>query len=504
MSNTNKTVIEGEYTDAVVFLPEEEIEEGLHEQIEDMVDHPAFRNKVRVAPDAHQGAGSCIGFTMPITNRVVVNAVGVDLGCGMYAFKLEDLDYDVDDEDDLEEIDKAIRANVPMGVGQMNSRNDYHMRDDFPWQDEVQRKWETFVENHLNDNVVLGKYDPEEFEYDVSYCQDVCGRVGYGFTDCINGVGSLGSGNHFIEIALSSDGDVWCVIHSGSRGIGYNIADHHQERAKDVRNLSATRTALSNLVGPFSYYVEPDVEEISDDELHKWIHNRQIVDYDSLKDDFAGTEDAHLIEQISDVINDASRGKFSEVSQYIEGVEVDELEAMEDAGELAYLQGEEAVEYYVDMAFAQTYASENRREMGRRVAKSLGAEIVDEIESVHNYIDYEDGIMRKGATPAREGERGIIPMNMSYGSLLVKGKGNDEWNCSAPHGAGRRMSRTQAYDELDEDEFEEKLGDTVATSLPLDEAPMAYKDVELVRKAMEPTVDIVDHLNPVLSIKADD
>lgn len=503
MSNASKTTIEGEFTDAIVFLPEEEIEEGLMDQIQSMVDHPAFRNKVRVAPDAHQGAGSCIGFTMPITNRVVVNAVGVDIGCGMYAFRMQDVDYDVHEQEELEKADKAIRANVPMGVGQMNNRNDYHMRDDFPW-DEVQEKWETFAENHLDDDIDLGKYDPESFEYDVSYCQEVCKRVGYRFTDCINGVGSLGSGNHFIEISESTEGDVWCVIHSGSRGIGYNIADYHQERAEEVRNLSAVRTAISNLHGDYTDYVEPDIETVSDEELHKWIHNRQIVDYQRLKDDFADTEKANLIEKISNVINGVSRGNFGEYSGYIDNVDVDELEAMEDTEELAFLQAEEAVQYYVDMAFAQTYASENRREMGRRVARSLGADVVESLESVHNYIDYSDGIMRKGATPAREGERGVIPMNMSYGSLLVEGKGNEEWNYSAPHGAGRRMSRTQAYDELDKDEFEEELGDTLATALPLDESPNAYKNVSLVRQAMKPTVEIVDHLEPLLSVKADD
>lgn len=502
MSKKNRTVIEGEYTDATVYLPEEEIEDGAYQQIQEMVDHPAFRNPVRIMPDSHQGAGAVIGFTTPITDRVVVNSVGVDCGCGMYAFKLNGIDYDLKTDDGLKTADKAIRANVPMGVGQMNSRNDYHMRDDFPW-DEVQDKWEEFSNNHLDGNIELGEFHPDKFQYGVDYAQNVCKKVGYSFTDLINSCGTLGSGNHFIELSESANGDIWCVIHSGSRGIGYNISDYHQKRAENVRNLSAVRTALSSLYGRYGEYIKPDIDSISDEELHKWIHNRQIVDYDKLKDEFAGTENANLIEKISNVINAASRGHFNEVSNYIM-VDVDELEAMQKSDELAYLEKEEAVEYYVDMAFAQTYASVNRREMGKRVAQALGADIVDEIESVHNYIDYNDGILRKGATPARKGERGVIPMNMSYGTLMVEGKGNEEWNFSAPHGAGRRMSRTQAHEELDLDEFKEEMGDTIASALPLDESPMAYKDVHMVKNAMEPTVEIIDHLRPLVSIKADD
>lgn len=503
MTEENKTVIEGKYTDAIVFLSREEIEEDLYDQIQDTVNHPAFRNKVRIQPDGHWGAGCAIGFTMPTNNMVCPNVVGVDLGCGMYAFKLDNIQYDLSDETELREVDEAIRANIPIGTGQMHSRNSYHMRDDFPW-DEVQEKWRTFAENHLDDDVDLGEYHPDEFEYGVEYAQNVCHKVGYSFTDVVNSCGSLGSGNHFIELDESSNGEIWCVIHSGSRGIGYNIADFHQDRAQSIREIDAIRTALDHLVSPYCDYLVPDVDEVSDDELHQWVHNKQIVDYDALKDEFAGTEDAEMIENISNVINDVCRRNFGDNMRYIKGVDEGELEAMASSDDLAYLQGSEAVEYFVDMAFAQMYASESRREMGRRVAEVLGADVVDEIESVHNYIDYEDGIMRKGATPARDGERAIIPMNMSFGSFIVRGKGNEEWNYSAPHGAGRRMSRRQAHDELSEDDFREEMGETLATALPLDESPMAYKDVDMVRQAMEPTVDIVDHLEPILSIKADD
>lgn len=498
--STEKTVIEGKYTDATIFLPEEEIEDVLYDQIEKTVNHPAFTNPIRVMSDAHWGAGCAIGFTMPLNNRVCPNTVGVDIACGMYAFMLDSVDLDVSDNNEVSDLDTRIRENVPMGM-EVNKDNVYHIKNDFPW-DEVNRKWNKFAKKHLDD-IDFGEYHPDKFEYDNDYFKELCRRVGADINRAIASLGSLGSGNHFIELGKSSDDEIWGVIHSGSRGLGYNIAEYHQNRAEEIRNLDSTRKALINLRDPYCKYIKPNIDSVSDEELHKWIHNRQIVDYEKLKDEFANTENANLIEQISNVINSASRGQFSDVSKYIEDVNVDELEAMEEASDLAYLEGKEAVEYYVDMAFAQMYASESRKKMARGVEKATGGKITDTIESVHNYIDYEDGVMRKGATPARDGQRGIIPMNMSFGSFVVIGKGNDKWNNSAPHGAGRVMSRTQAHEELDENEFKEQMGDTFASEMPLDEAPMAYKDVSMIEKAMNPTVEIVDRVEPFLNLKAE-
>jgi len=501
MSVESKTVIKGEYTDAIVFLPEEEIEENAYNQIQEMVNHPAFQNPVRIMPDTHYGSGAVIGFTAPISNRVIPNTVGVDQACGMYAFKLSDIDLDLDDESVLEQIDNDIRSRVPMGRD-VNTENVYHIKDDMPW-DKINENWRNFALNHLDD-INLGAYHPDKYRIDINHFKSLCNRVKADMNRVIAGCGSLGGGNHMIELCKDSENNVWCVIHSGSRGIGYKTAEYHQNRAIEIRTNDGIRKGLSNLYGKYGEYVKPDVENISNKELHEWIHNKQIVDYDRLKQEFRHTDDAHLIEQISNVINGVSRGKFTEYEEYIDGVTGEELDAMSGSDELAYLEGEEAVEYYVDLAFTHMYASESRKKMAKAVADVLGAEIVDEIESVHNYIDYEDGIMRKGATPARDGQRAIIPMNMAYGSLLVRGKGNEEANYSAPHGAGRVMSRTQAKDELSEEEFREQMGDTFASSLPLDEAPNSYKDVDMIRKAMEPMVEIEDHLKPILSMKADD
>jgi len=234
--------------------------------------------------------------------------------------------------------------------------------------------------------------------------------------------------------------------------------------------------------------VKFDLDEVSDHDLLTWLQGgmgESFVNYEALKAEYAETEDAGMIEEIGNELKGAIPDHDGE-----------------GADDLAYLEGEEAVEYYVDLAFGQTYASESRKTMARLAADAIGADIVEEIEAVHNYIDYEDGIIRKGATPARDGQRVIIPMNMADGTFIARGKGNDEWNQSVCHGAGRVMSRTQAFEDLSEEEHAEMMGDTVATELPLDEAPGAYKDMQLIKDMIGPTVDIVDHLDPILNLKA--
>ena len=479
------THIEGEYTDAIVFLGEDEMDDGLREQFQEMTDSPGFRQPIRGQPDGHIGAGAPIGFSMPLGNRVVVNTVGLDQGCGLHAAKIEGYDINPHDEGELLEVDECIRANVPIGTGKYHGRNSYHMKNDFPW-DVVNDKWRSMAENHLiKKGINLGDLHPNEFEYGVDYLKELCQRVGEDVTKTIDGVGTNGGGNHFLELSLSESDELWVVVHSGSRSIGHSTATHHHERAVELRNMEATRDAIRSLSDEHRKYLAFDVDDVSNHQLHQWLHNRQHVDYDALKDDFAETSEAYRIEEISNELNGLTH-------------EVDE----ELNDKLAYLEGEEMVQYLVDLAFTQTYAEESRREMARAVARCVGGEIVDEINSVHNYIDYEDGVIRKGATPAHEGRRAIIPMNMSHGSYIVRGKGNDDWLNTAPHGSGRAMSRTQAFEELSEEEHAEIMGDTVATELPLDECPLAYKSSDRILSLIEPTVDVIDHLDPILNLKA--
>lgn len=486
MSEVPTTRIEGDYTDATVFLPREEIEDDCYQQIQDMVNHPAFQNPVRVMPDTHWGSGAVIGFTMPLTNRVCPNTVGVDVGCGMYSVKLGSVSIDPTDTDDLLAVDEQVRESVPMGR-EVHSGAAYHMKNDFPWE-VFSDNWATFSLTHLDDDISLGEYHPDDFTPDIEYFKNLCRKVHYDMNRAIASVGTLGGGNHFLEFGVSETGDLWLTVHSGSRGLGMAVAQYHQERAEQLRDIETARTALRELPDEYLSFVKFDLNEVSDNDLLTWLQGgmgESFVDYAALKEEYAETDDANLIEEIGNELKKA-------IPEHNGG----------DVDDLAYLDGEEAIEYYVDIAFAQLYASESRKVMASLAADALGAEIVEEIEAVHNYIDYTDGIIRKGATPARDGQRVIIPMNMADGTFIARGKGYDESNQSVCHGAGRVMSRTQAFEDLSEEEHAEMMGDTVATELPLDEAPLAYKDMELIRKMIEPMVEIEAHLDPILNMKA--
>lgn len=495
------TVIDGEYTSATIKLDRSQIEDSTYEQVKRMVNHPAFQNEIIVMPDAHVGSGSVIGFTMPMGSRVSPNVVGVDIGCGVTGVKAEESELSID----MSEIDDCIRETVPTGH-HTHTNTDYHVMNDFPW-DELNKKWNTFVTNHLSNIDDFGDYHPDTFSYDISYFKSLCNKISENnsfINKAINSIGSLGKGNHFIELSRSErTGSLWCVVHSGSRKLGYNVAKYHQNIASDLRSMNSVRKAMNALKPLYREYIVPDVNAISNDELHTWIHQKKIVDYEQLRRDYSETDDAPLIEKISNVINDISKQKFRDVPADVYSTDINDY-LFEEADNLAYLEGEEAVEYYVDMAFAQTYASESRLKMVRDVMRELGLSITDTTESIHNYINYADGIMRKGATPARENEQGIIPMNMSYGSLRVNGNGAADWNNSAPHGAGRRMSRRQAKEKLEQSKLDELMGDVYASARPLDESPEAYKDVAMVREAMAESVDITDVLKPIVNVKHED
>lgn len=460
---TQKRRIEGEETTATVMTTE--YDENCGEQIQEMVDHPAFQNDVAIMPDTHYGAGAVIGFTMPIGNRVVPNTVGVDIGCGMFSLNLgKPRVFTAGRAGEAEVVDKQIRDAVPMGRSVFDyEEQDYHIIDDFPWE-ECQQTLEEFAENQ--------GIDISEFQgYGKQYFLDTCRKVGYDTSRAINSLGTLGGGNHFIEITRSTrTGDHWVTIHSGSRGIGLKIAQYWQQKATEFT------TARKNL---------EDVPE----ETRKYLKSNWKPDADMIRSDFEG-------EKI--------QRKFDEVSRAIEeyGPNSDNRNT-----DLDWLEGEEATGYFIDMIFAQRYASESRKQMAQAVADVLDVEPKDSIESVHNFVDFRDGVIRKGATRAHEGERVIVPFNMRDGTIICEGKGNSEWNNSAPHGAGRRMSRTQAFNELSVEEFKETMGGIFSTSVTedtLDEAPQAYKDMEVIESVIEETASIVDRWIPVHNIKAEE
>jgi len=463
-----KQTIEGESTTATVMT--DQYDDNCGEQIQTIADHEAFENPIAIMPDCHYGSGAVIGFTMSIGERVVPNTVGVDIGCGMTARHLgDDLFADAPEYIGMPEIDELIRSNIPFGreVYDYEEQN-YHIVDDFPW-DECQDTFEKFVE------AVdwLDQSDVDEFMgYGKAYFMDVCQRVHYDQSRAINSLGTLGGGNHFVEIAESEkNGDYWVVVHSGSRGIGLSIAQHWQDKATQFT------TARKN------------IEDVPDD-LRPYLKENWKPDADAIRSDFEGEEIQRMFDRISGAIQEY-------------GPNADNRN-----NDLDWLEGDEALGYCIDMIFAQRYASESRRIMVDTVADLIGnATEVEYVESTHNYIDFQDGMIRKGATKANEGERLIIPFNMRDGTIVCRGKGNDDWNMSAPHGAGRRMSRTRAFSELDVDEFHDTMSDVFSTSVneeTLDEAPAAYKDTAVIESVIEETAEIEDRWTPVMNLKAEE
>jgi RNA-splicing ligase RtcB len=470
---SDRTVIDGEYNTATVMTTD--FDDYCKDQIQEMVNSESFikaidgpnastDGNIAIMPDTHGGAGSVIGFTMPFNERIVPNTVGVDIGCGMYAVRLSSMG-----DLEPEELDERIRNAVPMGRN-VHSRGPYHMRDDFPYKtcNNVIRGYAQKRTDGPTDSIYRFL---DAGGYSIEYVQNLCERVDYDFTRLIDSIGTLGGGNHFIEFCQSEKtGDYWCLIHSGSRGIGLTIAKHWQQKANDSMTM---------------YFSTDDIP----DKYQRYLKDNWKPNAEAIREDFDGTEIAQMFDQMSQIIDEY--GPSSDTRNT----------------DLDYLVGEQSAGYFIDMLFAQRYASQSRKLMAQLVADTLGVEIKEEIESVHNYMDFEDGIVRKGATRAHEGERAIIPLNMADGTLVVEGKGNPEWNFSAPHGAGREMSRREAHRTLSLDDFEDRLGDIQNFNSPeeiLDEAPMAYKDQETIESVIGETAEIVDRWSVVHNLKAEE
>jgi RNA-splicing ligase RtcB len=482
MSNDTIT-IDGEYATAEIKTTN--VDETTIDQIEALTDHEAFQNEIRVMPDAHAGAGAVVGFTMPLGERICPNTVGVDIGCGMTGLDLGDAPHERL-QADPGSVDDAIRERVPLGrdtFGDVAADTDFHMVEDFPW-DECARKARTLSER--ND---LGITVDDDFGGE--YFDDLCTRVGYSQRRAINSVGTLGGGNHFLEVARSDrTGHYWVVVHSGSRGIGLTIAEYWQERAHELCDDRAERTrdALAD-VPEWAY--EFDLDAVSDAELVNWLLGGRGEDWKAT-DEISSRLDGEAISDLVNDLRDIGRRAQREAS---------------GGDPLDYLSGDAREGYLKDMVFAQTYAAVSRRLMAEAVADALDADVLDSVESTHNYIDVEDLVIRKGATRVHEGERGIIPFNMRDGAVLVRGAGNPDWHRSAPHGAGRRGSRRWAFDEFDVATYREEMRDVYSTSVTeatLDEAPMAYKDTESILGRLGETATVEETLTPVVNVKAEE
>ena len=396
-------ILNGKYNSAEVFT--ENIDNQAIAQIISLCSQPfSAGSKIRIMPDVHAGSGCTIGTTMTITDKVVPNLVGVDIGCGMETAVLKEKHIE------LQKLDKLIYEKIPSGF-------------------EIREKPHRFAE----------KIDLSEL-YCIEHINPVRAELS---------IGTLGGGNHFIEADKGSDGKIYIVIHSGSRHLGVEVAKYYQNEAYRRLNKSSAK----------------EVQEL----------------IDRLKAE--GRE-----RQIQQELKKLANTKRTDVPKH-----------------LAYTEGELFSQYIHDMKLVQKFAEINRQAMMTEIIKGMGLHITESFTTIHNYIDTDSMILRKGAVSAQKGERLLIPVNMRDGSLLCTGKGNADWNYSAPHGAGRLMSRSEAKESFTVSEYKKQMKGIYTTSVnsgTLDECPMAYKSIEDIVNNIGDTVEINDIIKPIYNFKA--
>ena len=381
------------------------IEDEAIEQIRRMCDYEfTAGSQIRIMPDVHAGKGCTIGTTMTVIDKAVPNVVGVDIGCGMYTVKL------AEHEIDLERLDEAAHF-IPSGM----------------------RVWEGRQ----------ARFDLQELR---------CFRSLKDSRYLERSLGTLGGGNHFIEVDRAADGTLYLVIHSGSRNLGLQVANHYQSLA---------------------------------------------IDLNKGKEEYFAKRDALIAEY-------KATGRRTEIQEALKQLRWQEKETTipED---LCFVYGQYLEDYLHDVEICQRFARENRELMAKILLERSGLTAVSAFHTIHNYIDTEEMILRKGAIAAHEGELVLIPINMRDGSVLAVGKGNPEWNFSAPHGAGRIMSRTAAKEQLDVEEYRREMAGIYSTSVneaTLDEAPMAYKSLADIIDVIAESVDVIEVLKPIYNFKA--
>ena len=381
------------------------IEDEAIEQIRRMCDYPMTDgSRIRIMPDVHAGKGCTIGTTMTIIDKAVPNVVGVDIGCGMYTVRLAEREID------LERLDEAAHF-IPSGMNVWDGRQE--------------------------------RFDLTELR---------CYRALKDAKRLERSLGTLGGGNHFIEVDQAADGTKYLVIHSGSRNLGKQVAEYYQRLAVDL--------------------------------------NKGKEEYFARRDDLIAEYKA--------------AGRRTEIQQALKELHWSSHEATipED---LCFVYGQYLEDYLFDVEICQRFARRNREKMAEILLSRSGLTAEDAFHTIHNYIDTEEMILRKGAIAAHKGERVLIPINMRDGSVLAVGKGNPEWNFSAPHGAGRIMSRTAARANLDMEEYRREMAGVYTTSVnetTIDEAPMAYKSLEDIIGVISESVDIIEVLKPIYNFKA--
>lgn len=381
-----------------------DIEPTALKQITTLAEYPAYCDAtIRIMPDAHAGNSCTVGTTIALTDKVTPNLVGVDIGCGMHVVELGKVDINPAD------LDAVIYSRIPSG-------------------------------NNIRTEPV-----PECAKAEDLIRNLLCYQSSWPLDYLTLSIGTLGGGNHFIELDRDDDGNVYLVIHSGSRNLGVRVCHQYQKMANDYMN------------------------ELAD---HRW----------------------ELIERLK------AEGRQRDIQS-----ELTKTPLVKVDDPLAYLEGDGFKAYLHDMELCQRFAVLNRQTMARMFFEGLGLTPVAEWETIHNYIDVRNMILRKGSISAQKGERVIIPMNMRDGSLICIGKGNPDWNYSAPHGAGRLMSRSEAFESIDMDSFRHDMEGIVSSSVcdsTRDEAPGVYKPMESIIEQVEPTVTIEKIIKPLYNYKA--
>lgn len=437
--------IRGKYTTATIMIGN--VEETCLKQVHSMVNHPAFTEPIAIMPDTHAGKGSVIGFTMPLTKKIIPSVVGVDIGCGMLSFNVGHTISE--NKDKLLEIDKKIRNIIPFGNGlqQRSAVPSKYFEKNYPWQEanDISKKFIVTYNRKFGTD-----FKHVEFTYDwfLNKCKEIGMRQ-----DAEMAIGTLGGGNHFIEVGKSANnGDIWVTIHCGSRNFGLSVCNFHQHKAKKI------------------------------------LENVRKIDLRDEIDEIRKTSESSEI---------ASKIKQAKKDLGVDFTDID-IKGME------YLDGQNGVNYLLDMIFVQVYADFNRKRIMENISNTIGCDVNEEIRCTHNYINFSDLIIRKGSISSYVGEKSIIPFNMADGLLICEGKSNSDWNFSAPHGAGRIMSRGDASRNVDLDKFKFRMKGIVSTSVgksTLDEAPQAYKNPKMIEDAIEPTVNILDRVKPILNLK---
>ena len=376
------------------------IDEITRSQIQELSSSEAYKDcQIRIMPDCHAGTGCTIGSVIRFNNRVIPNTVGVDIGCGMLVIELGHQDVN------LCLIDDIIHKYIPSGF-------------------------------NIHETPIVN-WDLDYFDYFYTPIKDK--------QYILNSIGTLGGGNHFIEIDVDDKKNKYLVIHSGSRNLGVQVCKYWQEVG--IKRLNKK-------------------------------------------------DNSEIIAKLK------AEGRQKEIQSVLQEIKLNTNVIPKD---LAYIEGTDLDLYLQDMQECQNYANVNRIQIAKIILEKAELDIIDYFQTIHNYIDIQNKIIRKGAIAANKGEKVIIPMNMRDGSLICIGKGNEDWLCSAPHGAGRIMSRNQASEQITMEDFKNSMNGIYTTSVnenTIDEAPMAYKSAEVIQEDIKDTVEIVKVIKPIYNFKA--